>query len=121
MEQMIQALLGAQWSEWKARLAGHLGIEDAQAGDVLSGAAQQIMGLYTQGKLQRGDLQNPQGVASLLEQLDVKSLAAPVDIDPARLEGGLAAVLPDLVRGASALLGGSGLSDFLGNLNLDLQ
>lgn len=118
MEQMIQALLGPQWVQWKATLSAQLNVSDDQAGQLLGAAAQQVMGLFTQGKLDVAALQAPQGVARLLEQLDLQALAQNVGIDAARLEGGLGRVLPELVQSARALLGGAGgIGDLFNNLN----
>ena len=114
---MIQALLGPQMAQWKATLAGQLNVSEDQAGALLGSAAQQVMGLFTQGKLDLAQLQQAQGLGRLLDQLDLKALAQNAGIDAAKLESGLAKVLPELVRSASALLGGAGgLSDLLGKL-----
>lgn len=115
---MIEALLGPQWARWKETLSAQLQVSDAQAGQLLGGAAGQVMGLFTQGKLDVQSLQRAQGVAQLLGQLDLKALAQQAGVDSATLEGGLGKVLPDLVESARTLLGGSGgIGDLLNNLN----
>ncbi len=115
---MIQALLGPQWAQLKATLGAQLNVSEDQAGQVLGSAAQQVMGLFTQGKLDLSALKAPQGVGRLLEQLDLQALAQNAGIDRARLEGGLGQVLPQLVESARALLGGAGgLGDLFNNLN----
>ncbi|MEZ6005407.1 MAG: hypothetical protein R3F17_14875 [Planctomycetota bacterium] len=122
MEQMIEALLGTQWGEWKARVAGQLDVDASQAGKLLGGAAQQVMGLFTQGRLDLASLQTPKGVSSLLDQLNLADLAQQAGVEAQRLEGALGHVLPDLVAKAGSILGGgSGLGSILGNLNIDLS
>ncbi len=116
MEQMLEALLGAKWIEWKMQLAASLGVDDASAGSVLGGIAQQLMGRYSTGDLDLESLQQPSEVAELLTQLDLASLASQVGVDTEKLMAGLAQIVPDLVTSAGAILGGSGLGDVLGNM-----
>lgn len=116
---MLQALLGPKWIEWKAQLSASLQVDDESAGSVLGGLAQQIMGRFSAGQLDLEGLQKPEGLAELLGQLDLDSLAAQVGVDTPKLSEGLAKIVPDLIASASAILGGGGgLSGVLGNLDL---
>lgn len=117
MEQMLEALLGAKWIEWKLQLAASLGVDDVAAGALLGNIAQQLMGKYSTGDLDLQSLQQPSAVMELLTQLDLANLAGQAGIDTAKLTSGLASIIPDLVTSAGAILGGdSGLGGILGNL-----
>jgi uncharacterized protein YidB (DUF937 family) len=119
MEQMLEALLGPKWVEWKMQLSASLGVDDAAAGTVLGGLAQQLMGRFTSGQLNLARLNEPGAVVDLLGELDLDSLANQIGIDRAKLSAGLTRIVPDLVQSAGSILGGgSGLSDLLGNLDL---
>ncbi|MDF1839398.1 MAG: hypothetical protein P1V35_16140 [Planctomycetota bacterium] len=119
MEQMLQALLGPKWIEWKAQLSASLQVDDEAAGGVLGGIAQQIMGRFTAGQLDMASLQQPGGVNELLGQLDLDAVASQAGVDTPKLTQGLAQIVPDLIASASSILGGGGgLSDVLGNLDL---
>jgi hypothetical protein len=118
MEQMLQALLGPKWIEWKMQLAASLEVDDATAGEILGGVAQQLMGRFTSGQLDLESLKQPGAVNDLLGELNLNSIANPVGIEPAKLSAGLMQIVPDLIASAGAILGGGGgLSNILGNLD----
>jgi len=117
MEQMLEALLGAKWIEWKMQLAASAGVDEAAAGGLLGGIAQLLMGKFSTGDLDLQSLQQPAAVMELLGQLDLASLASQAGIDTGKLTAGLAGIVPDLVTSAGAILGGSsGLGHMFGNM-----
>ena len=119
MEQMLEALLGPKWIEWKMSLAAYLGVDDSVAGSVLGGVAQQLMGRYSTGKLDLASLQQPSAVIELLGQLDLESEAKQAGIDKEKLVSGLVRIVPELITSAGAILGGgAGLGGMLGNMDL---
>ncbi len=117
---MIQALLGTQWTTWKSQFASDLDIGEDKAGPVLAEAAQQVMGLFTQGKLDVQKVQTPEGASDLLNHIDTVSMAQMAGVEKGKVESALGELLPSIIQQAGAMLGGgSGLSDMLGNLNTD--
>ncbi len=117
MEQMLEALLGTKWIEWKLQLATSLGVDDATAGGLLGGIAQQLMGRFSTGDLDLQKLQQPAAVMELLGQLDLTTLANQAGIDATKLTAGLACIVPDLAASAGSILGGdSGLGGIFGNM-----
>lgn len=119
MEQMLEALLGPKWIEWKMQLSSSLGVDTDAAGTLLGGIAQQLMGHYSTGNLDLESLKQPSAVIELLGQLDLDALATQAEITKEKLASGLARIVPELVESAGAILGGgAGLGGILGNLDL---
>ncbi len=100
--------MGAKWIEWKMQLAASVGVDEAASGSLLGGVAQLLMGRYSTGDLDLQSRQQPAAVIELLGQLDLASLANQAGVDVAKLTSGLAAIVPDLVTSAGAILGNLG-------------
>ena len=116
MDILKNMLGGSQGADLLSTLTG-AGFSAEQAEKFLPAASESVMqaasGMDLGGA---GDMVN-----SLLQNIDIQSLADKVGLDPSMVTNGLTALLPQLIEmlkgdGLSSLLGGGGLGGLLGGL-----